>query len=305
LPKVGLLVNEANFQLCAHLAQGGDHLGYSTRGWHRLLWELNVPCDLIDAEHDVGGLTHCPALVLPFPLSLSERLAGELAAYVEAGGCLISEAAPGRIDGNGMCNRGELSPAMAALFGVRQRSFTMVREPDGGERWSPAERTWGEYLDAAMLEGAGPLAGQRVRANAYLETFECRDGAEPVLRLGDAVAGVRRWVNGGQAWLLGTYIGHSGTAYRDPAILAWVRALLAACGVTPEHGGRLILRQRVTSGKEAWIFTNPTGGPLTEFVSVAGWRHVADLLGAPVAREGDLVKLTVGGLDVRALILSR
>lgn len=43
--KVGLLVNEANFQLCIHLAQGGDNLAYSTRGWWRLLWDLNVPLD--------------------------------------------------------------------------------------------------------------------------------------------------------------------------------------------------------------------------------------------------------------------
>jgi hypothetical protein len=126
-----------------------------------------------------------------------------------------------------------------------------------------------------------------------------------VLRAGEAVAGVRRRVGKGQAWLLGTYVGHSGTAYRDPAIHAAVKALLAACGVAPEHEGNLLLRKRVTPGKEAWLFFNPTGERLAEKMSVAGWEKVVDLLGAPVERAGALVELTVCALDVRVLILSR
>ena len=154
----------------------------------------------------------------------------------------------------------------------------MVREPDGGARWSPPERTWGEYLDAQMLAGAGPLAGHRLRANVYLQTFESLPGAEPVLMAGEAVAGVRRAVGKGQAWLLGTFVGHSGAAYRDPAIPAAVKALLAACGVTPEHEGKLILRKRVTPEKEAWLFFNPTGESITEEIAVADWGRVSDLL---------------------------
>jgi beta-galactosidase len=303
--KVAILVNEANFQLCSHLAQGGENLAYSTRGWWRLLWESNIPANLLSADHDLERLGRHHVLIVPFPLSLSEAVAAKLADYVQTGGCVISEAAPGRINEEGLCNRGELSPALADLFGVRQRAFTMVREPDGGSRWSPAERTWGEYLDAQMLDGAGPLAGQRLRANVYLQTFDCQPGTDPVLRAGEAVAGVRRSVGKGQAWLLGTYVGHSGTAYRDPAIHAAVKALLAACGVVPEHEGRLILRKRVASGKEAWLFTNPTGKPVTETVSIAPWREVRDLLGGPLNRSDDRVELTVDGLDVRVLMLQQ
>jgi len=303
--KVGILVSEANHQLCATLSQGGDNLAYSTRGWHRLLWEMNIPFDFVGVEHNLDHATGYAALILPFPLSLSEETAAKLARYVEAGGCLISEAAPGRIDENAMCTRGELSPALAALFGVRQASFTMVREPDGGARWSPPERTWGEYLDAQLLDGAGPLAGHTLRANVYLETFDCLDGAEPVLRAGGTVAGVRRRAGKGQAWLLGTYVGHNGTAYRDPAIHATVKALLAACGVTPEHDGALIVRKRVTPDNEAWIITNPTGEPITESFSVTSWMGIDDLLGQPVERAEAQLTVTVEGLDVRVLIVGR
>lgn len=303
--QVGILVNETNYQLCTHLTQGGDNLAYSTRGWHRQLGELSVPCDLVDVERDWARAGDYAVLILPCPLALSEDVASKLVAYVEAGGCLISEAAPGRINEEGFCNRGELSPTLAALFGVRQTSFTMVREPDGGARWSPPERTWGEYLDAQLLDGVGLLAGHTLRANVYLETFDCLDGAEPVLTAGDAVVGVRRQVGKGQAWLLGTYVGHNGAAYRDPTIHAAVRSLLAACGIKPDHDGRLIVRKRIIPDKEAWIITNLTGEPITETFFVAGWRGVEDLLGQPVEREGAQVPVTVEELDVRVLILSR
>ena len=303
--ETAVMVSEGNHQLCSALAQGRGNLAYSVRGWHRLLWESNVLADFLSADHDLDRLGQYKTLILPFPLVLSEALAARLVRYVEEGGSLICEAAPGRVDENGFCNRGELSPVLAALFGVRQKSFTMVREPGGGARWSPPERTWGEYLDAQMLSGAGPLAGYRLRANVYLQTFECLPGAEPVLLAGAAAAGVRRRAGKGQAWLLGTYTGHSGTAYRDSAIDDCIRALLAACGVAREHDGRLILRKRILPNKEAWILTNPTESVVAERIPAHGWPHVEDLLGGDVARTGDSLEVSVDPLDVRVLVLSR
>jgi beta-galactosidase len=302
-PKVAILVNEWNYQFCATMAQGGEQLAYSTRGWHRMLWDAGVAVDFVEAcELDEPFLADYAALIVPFPISMSEEIAAKLARYVEQGGNLISEAAPGRMDENSTCSRGELSPRLRELFGVSQESFTLVREPGGGARWSPAERTWGEYLGAEMLDGAGPLAGYKARANAYIETFTDVQG-EVILRSRESVAGVVREVGEGRAWLLGTFLGHNGTAYRDTETRAFVAALLAQCGVAPEHSGRLLLRRRVTGGKQAWLFTNPTADPITESVDVAGWGHVEDLLGDPLERDGDSVLLTVDGLDVRVLVL--
>jgi len=217
---------------------------------------------------------------------------------------LISEAAPGRINEQCYCNRGELSPTMRELCGVQQQSFAMVREPDGGARWMPVERTWGEYLNAALLTGSGPLAGEQVRANVYIETFIPTD-SEPILHHGDAVAGVMRPVGQGRAWLLGTYLGHNGTAYRDAGSRALMMRLLAACGVTPLYQGRLLLRKRAKGSQEAWIFTNPTAEAITEPVDVSGWTQARDLLDEPLQQEGSTVRLQVAALDVRVLLLSR
>jgi len=302
---VGLLINEDNFLFCRTLSPGGEHLGYSLAGWYRLLWEEGIPVDFVSlSEPEEAPLEQYRALVLPFPLCLSEQAAARLAAYVEAGGHLICEAAPGRVNEQAFCNRGELSPTMAALFGIRQEDFTMVREPHGGARWSPRERTSGEYFDPVILAGTGPLAGHTLQAMVCLETFVAEVG-EPCLLAGEAVAGVMRRLGEGQAWLLGTCAGHGAVAYRDAASRQCLLTILAHCGVTPVHSGRLLLRKRAIPGKEAWLLTNPTAEEITESLSVADWAQVEGLLGEPLAREGDRVTVTVGPLEVRVLVLSQ
>jgi hypothetical protein len=63
------------------------------------------------------------------------------------------------------------------------------------------------------------------------------------------------------------------------------------------------LRKRILPSKEAWIFVNPTHERLEEAVDVSGCANVTDLLGQPVIREGDTVRLAVDGLDIRVLVL--
>lgn len=302
---VAIFINERNFQHCAHMVQGAAHLAYDVRGWHRLLWDAGMPVDFVEAmELDEPYAAKYKAIILPFPLALSEEVAGKLARYVEVGGNLISEAGPGRINEYAFCNRGELSPAFVELFGVRHESFTMVREPDGENRWSPAERTWGEYLEPVVLKGVGKLAGQKLRANVYLETFKPTDSA-PCLCSGKAVAGVVRKYGKGQAWLLGTYVGHNGTAYRNDATSECVMKILSEAGVKPEYEGKLLLRKRKTTGKEAWIFTNNGSQAVIEKINVKGWNKVEDLLEGPLKVKTDRIKLKVKSMDVRVLIVSR
>jgi hypothetical protein len=219
---------------------------------------------------------------------------------------LISEACPGRVSEHGYANRGELSPALGGLFGVEQAGLRMAREPDGGARWMPAERTWGEFLEPAMLEGAGPLKGHRARANLCVETFSCA-GSRPILTHNGAVAGTVRKAGRGKAWLLGAYLGHTGTAYRDEATPAFVGALLAQCGVAPARAGALLLRKRAAAAgdRQAWFLTNPTAADAVATVDVSGWPKVEDLLGGRLRRDGDTVEVAVAGLDVRVLVVSK
>ncbi|MFZ2655679.1 MAG: beta-galactosidase [Victivallales bacterium] len=303
-PEAAILVNEWNYKFC-EAANCAEHLRYSTRGWHRFFWDMGIPVDFVEAsEFDNGRLPDYKLLVMPFPLSLSEELAAHLERFVEHGGTLISEACPGRVDEHAYCTRGELSPLMSRLFGVSQQTLSLVREPDGGQRWYAEERTWGEYLEPALLSGVGPLAGHQLRANLYVETFNAND-AIPVLSYGENVAGVMRKVGKGAAWLLGTFVGHSGTAYRSKDVSDCVRKILDLSGINSVSPGRLLLNKRCGKDKEAWFIFNPTDSAVAETLDCTGWKHVADLLGEPLTRDGGSVTLTVQSLDVRVLITCR
>lgn len=303
--EVAIVVDEWTAQSLSLLGDNPmGHLSYSLRGWHRMLWEAGIPVDFVALNIDDVDLSQYRVLIFPFPWALSEESAAKLAAYVAQGGQLICEAAPGRIDTEGFCPRGELSPTMRKLFGVTQQSLTMVREPEFGTRWMPGERTWSEYLDATMAQGVGALVGQSLRANLYLETFvpvEC----EPCLMVDDKVVGVVRTVGAGKAWLLGTYVGHSVTAYRSLETIQCMLAVLAQGGIVPDNHGGLLLRKRVSADKEAWLFTNATDHAITAQVDVTGWANVQDLLDAPLQSDGKVVKLTVESLDVQGLIVTR
>jgi beta-galactosidase len=300
---VAILVDEDNYNLCTTMGQGSEHLPYSVRGWHRLCWDQGIPADFVAAAFlNEADAQSYAALVLPFPLALSETTAARLIDYVQRGGTLICEAAPGRITEYGVCNRGEMSPLLRDFFGVRQTSFTMVREPEGGKRWSPPERTWGEYVESSLLIGDGPLVNQVLRANVYVQTFEPGD-ATPCLWHGERVAGVMRQAGAGRAWLLGTYLGHSGTAYRDRDSRAGMRRLFDACGIHPAHDGLLLKRTRALPEMEAWLFTNPTTQSVTETVALGPWTSAETLFGDPLPIEDGRLTLTVPSLDVAGVIV--
>jgi len=303
--EVGIVVNERNMQFCSSYAGLNRHLTYSTRGWYCLLWESGIPVDFVNVT-DIGSATaqQYKALVLPFPMSLSEDVAARLEQYVQNGGNLVSEAAPGRVDENGLSTRGEMSPKLRELFGVRQRSITMVPEPDEDVRWMPAERTWGEFLDATALEGTGIMKGQKVPAHYCLQTFEPK-GSEPFLDYNGAAAGVTRKAGKGTAWLLGTYIGHNGNAYRKEQTPQFVRELMKQCGVRRQNEGELLVQKRVGAEREAWILTNPTDHDVTEMVTVPKGATVTDLLAGAVSVTGDQVKVAARSLDVQVLIIGR
>ena len=182
----------------------------------------------------------------------------------------------------------------------------MVREPEETQRWMPAERSWGEFLEPAMLEGVGPLAGQRARANLYIETFDCVD-SEPILRYDIAPGGNRP--RGRARAGPGCWAPTSATAARPtamPPATSWFWRCWRTVTSRPERVGELLLCKRVSDGKEAWLFTNPKEQAVTAKVDVTGWPHVSDLLGDAVEAAADgAVHLAVPALDVRVLIVEK
>lgn len=181
-------MNDWNYRICDSIVMFAEHYAYSVRGWYKLLWEAGVAVDFLEASQlDEESAKAYKMIIMPFPLSISEELAERLDTYVCQGGNLVSELCPGRLNEHAFANRGELSPVLADLFGVKHESLTMVSEPNEGMRWSEAEWGFGEYLDDIMLKGIGELDGCGLKANVFMETFQCTD-SQPVLRYGSKTA---------------------------------------------------------------------------------------------------------------------
>lgn len=306
LSKVAIIVDESNRDFTASYYNMDRHLAYSMRGWHRLLWDLGIAVDFISIDDVTGEKSKIyKALVLPFPVSLSNANAEKLSAYVSGGGNLISEAAIGRFNEMGISPRGELSPPMRAMFGIRQMSHQMIGEPGDSRRWMPNERGWGEVLPSGRMIGIGPLSGSDIQPNYYIQTYEPLKGTLPILKFNDQVVGTVREVGKGKAWMIGSFVGHNGTAYKSDSALKLVEMLMNQCNVYSENFGNLSVRRRVGKNREAWILTNATQAKVTESIDISNWRTVKDLLGTDLQITDRKVTVEVESLDVRVLILER
>ena len=305
--EVAILINEDLYHFCE--ATGNDalrHLKYSIRGHYYRLWRLGVWVDFVSEEQVAqGGLAGYKVAILPAPLALDADYVTRLAKFVESGGTLISDACPGRFDRLGFCPRAQMVGGGEELFGARHKDVRLVREPgDGRTLWTPSERTWGEFAPATILEGAGRLAGTRLRASFYLQTLEAT-AAEPVLMAGDEVAGTFNQVGKGRAMLLGTFAGHSATAHRLDQPEGVFEKLLELAGVTPERCGGLLRRRRVLGSKQAWFLINPTAKDVEESVSLEGAGFIRDLLGDAVSSQaGDTVTVNVPACGLACLIVN-
>jgi beta-galactosidase len=301
--KIAILIDDVNFRYCS-AAQIQEYLTYSIRGWHRLLWDNNIPVDFVEAsELSESYIKDYRVIIMPFPYAMRNDTAEHLVHYVETGGNLVSEACPGRCDGYGYAVRGEMTPVLRTLFGSSQRSLENVREPRNEKRWTHSNNPGVTYRDDEEFTGTGRLKGVVARANLYTATFHC-DTSEPCLIVGDSVAGTVRTVGDGSAWLLGTFVGFSGTAYVNEKSHTFVRKLLVENGVEPEYNGALKLRKRTIAGKEAWLITNPGSKSVTETINAPGFSQAEDILGGKIHYRNGKLRLTVGPLDVRAIVLT-
>jgi hypothetical protein len=263
--KVGIIINEENYQFCKSFYGTERHLFYSVRGWYHMLWRNGYPVDFVNIT-DINEKTagQYSALILPFPLSLSDRLASKLKDYTSDGGNLICEGAAGRISENSLA-------------------------------------AWGEFAPVTYLEGTGEFAGTRTLANYYLQTFTCKEGT-PIFKAGDEVAACENKVGKGKIWLMGTFIGHNGTAYDTPGTLALVNKFMQLSGITPQKIGDLLVQKRIHGNKEAWIITNPTDADISESIDITQMKNPEVLIGDKWEINNGLAKIRVKSLDVIVLV---
>jgi hypothetical protein len=233
-------------------------------GWVKVLDDLGLSFRFVAAPQvEEGALRGRKVFVLPYSLALSDREVAEVRRFVEDGGLLLADAAPGLFDEHvAWRDKG----ALDELFGITA--------PPPRERIAPAPRRGGKV----EVTADGHRSGVRVQDLVGVEALEPSVHAaagKPLVRIGDADLAVVNHVGRGTAVYLNALLdrreGERRARRAAPGWTALARAILAQAGVRP-----------------AVSVTDPAGRPVSN-VRVARYRFGAH----------EVVALLSGDLDVR------
>lgn len=234
----------------------------SLLGVYRALFEKNIPVDFVDAP-DLNGdlIKQYKILFLPYPVMLSEAVAGEIRKYIAGGGTVVAEA---RLAWND--ERGFASPVIPGfgldqVFGAREKLIRPVEEPE-----------------MVIQPGAG-LAGLNanapVAAAAFEEDLQPLAGSQVLARFpGGEAAIVEKDDDQGKAILVGSFAGLSYQRKHDPSTRALLLSLAQAAGVKAEvqvsgPGSSELEVRRLTSSDQQFVCVfNHANNPADASISV-------------------------------------
>lgn len=165
------------------LSHEGKFDTYAAAMWgaYRGFFDNNIQADWVHIE----DIADYDALYAPYPISLTAANAAKLAAWVEAGGTLISEACPGYFGDNGHVGPHQPNNGLDAVFGAREAEVEFM--PDIANRY-------GFELD-----------GNTVTAGGFLQAYEAAGGTARG-RFGDGRLAVIENRHGeGRTLLVGTH----------------------------------------------------------------------------------------------------
>ena len=213
-------------------------------GWVRVLQDLGYSPDFVASDQvEANGLEGRRVFVLPYSLALSDAEVRALRSFVERGGVLLADGAPGLLDEHA---NWRASGALDDLFGIAG--------PPADQRGKAEARVGGEVTVTAEGAASG-LKGGAVSGLLALEPRLKATAGQALLRVGGVDAVIVRRV--GDGWtvylnqLLDRYAGvrdlPAGEAYR-----ALVERVLDHAGVRPavavtDAAGRPLRRALVSS----------------------------------------------------------
>jgi len=300
---VAIFINEDLWHFAQATGNAASHLSFTIQGIYKMLWEAGIWVDFIESsEATPENINRYKAIILPFPLAISDKVFDLLKNYVASGGTLISEACPGRYDRFGFTRPGELIADAEEVFGVEHRIIQLVHEPKQPPRWTPLERSYGEIRPTTRFRGTGLFAGHSVLPSLYIETYSTK-GSTPILLCGDEVTGVVNKFGRGRAYIVGTFIGHAAAALEDEATSTFLLTILSSSGVNPELCGRLRRRRRIGKDHQAWFLFNISPEPVAERVDVNGFSSGEDLLEGPLSIQSGMITVEVDPFEIRCLVM--
>jgi len=303
--QVGILVVPESQHLLYALQGTVAHYAKAVQGAYRGFFDINVQADLVR----LNQIEAYDVIYLPVPTALAQPTADRIAAWVKAGGTLISEGTPAYFDNRAHVGTTQPNLGLDVLFGAREDyvEFTPDLLDDLGLTVDGTPAWGGLFLQAYSLT-TGTAAG-------------CYEGVPG--RANGKVAVVDNAFGGGRTRLIGTMVGYghathaarvpgSGTSPCEPGgNRALYRELARWAGVVPDvQIADPLLVARLHTGKGGtylWV-ANPTRRDRRAEVALSdAWGPVASattLWGASATVEGRVVSLTAPGRDVTVLKLA-
>ena len=225
----------------------------SMLGFYRAMFERNIQVDFVHADEIAAGrASKYRAVFAGDPLMLQRPVADALAAYVRAGGTLISEARPAWSDERGAANARVPGFGLDEVFGAREKSL----HPAGRVELLMERKLDGPLaaLAGAAIHGIGvaehlEISGSNV---SVVARFPGRDGAP-----GDPAI-VMSAHGKGRAILIGSLVAAAFEQDPDQSRLSGdlLAALAEGAGVAPEvliSGARGLVEARYLESPAATI----------------------------------------------------
>jgi len=218
-------------------------------GAYRGFFDNGIQADWVHVE-DIAGYD---LLYAPYPIAMTAGTAAALAAWVEAGGTLISEATPGYFGDRGKVGTVQPNHGLDRVFGVREDEVEFM--PDIGERIGFS------------------FAGASVRGGGFLQSYRLA-GAGELGRFDDGRLAVAEHAHGrGRTLLVGTHPGIGYFTRSEPGNSAYFRAVLAWSGRQPRvacSDNRLQARLHQDGDRRVLWLLNPLREAVTVSVGVDG-----------------------------------
>jgi len=265
-----------------NFAQQGNTSYYaeSARGAYRAFFDSNIQPDWVH----IDNIEEYPVVYLPYPVMLTARTAAKLRQYVEKGGVLISEGAPGYFGDGGHAGATQPNLGLAEVFGAAEADIDFT--PD--------------LLENLTLR----LGDKTIGGRFFKQTYRVTTGKAAGGYADGSVAAVENHFGKGRTLLIGSF--PAASYFRKPSAAARsaFQSLLPRKQRVTVSNPEIIARLHDgAGGSNLWVL-NPTGQPQNVTVTVEGahFQTAKDAWSNAAAEvSGNTIRLSVAPKDAAVL----
>ncbi|MCX6606923.1 MAG: beta-galactosidase [Acidobacteria bacterium] len=223
------------------------HYAESARGAYQAFFDANIQADFVH----VDDVKDYPLVYLPYPIHLQSATAQKLAAYVKAGGILVSEALPGYFGEHGKVGTKQPNFGLDAVFG--------------------ATESYVEFTPDLLEKLTFQVNGQTLGGRYFMQQFALAGGKQVGQYADGTIAAVEHKFGQGKSLLLGSFPGGSYFLHHAPSTRSFFASLLPWAGRKPRltcsDPGLQARRHTGDGGRSLWV-VNPTRSPRTVTITL-------------------------------------